>query len=147
MRIRVSTSIPASPKRVWGDLADLSSHGEWMGDVEAIRITSRQQSGVGTTMEVDTRVGPISLVDRMEITEWEEARAMGVRHSGVVSGTGRFTLRTRLGRRRSTRFTWEEDLTFPLWLGGRVGALVGSQVLRLVWRANLRRLRARFEAR
>ncbi|MDX6661067.1 MAG: hypothetical protein QOJ55_1889, partial [Solirubrobacteraceae bacterium] len=56
----------------------------------------------------------------------------------------RFTLRPSRLRPRSTRFTWEEELTFPWWMGGRAGALVGGVVLRLVWRRNLRRLRARF---
>ncbi len=146
MRIKVGTTIPATPAEIWADLADLPSHVEWMRDAEAIRITSRRRRGVGTTMEVDTRIGPISLLDHMEITEWDEGRAMGVRHSGVVTGSGRFTLRRRPGRRRSTRFTWEENLTFPWWLGGPAGALVGGQVLKSVWRANLRRLRARFDS-
>jgi hypothetical protein len=55
-----------------------------------------------------------------------------------VTGTGRFTLQRR-GRRR-TRFTWDEELAVPWWLGGPIVALV----LRLVWRRNLERLRRRF---
>ena len=59
--------------------------------------------------------------------------AMGVRHVGVVTGTGRFTL-TPIDLGRRTRFTWDESLTFPWWLGGPLGALVGG---RLVLRADL----------
>ena len=54
----------------------------------------------------------------MEITEWEPERSMGVRHSGIVTGTGVFTLEP-IDLERRTRFTWTEDLRFPWYLGGR----------------------------
>jgi hypothetical protein len=37
-------------------------------------------------------------------------------------------------------------LSFPWWLGGPVGGVVGSRVMKAVWRRNLGRLRARIEA-
>jgi hypothetical protein len=141
-RIRVSTVIDAPLATVWADLRNIASHVEWMQDAVAIRFTSERREGVGTSFECDTRVGPFRLRDTMVVTEWEPERAMGIRHEGVVTGVGRFTLRRR-GRRR-TRFTWTERLTFPWWLGGPAGALVGGQVLRVVWRRNLAGLRRRF---
>ncbi len=75
----------------------------------------------------------------MEITRWKPRRAMGVRHVGMVTGTGQFRLKRLSGGR--TRFTWKETLTFPLWMGGPIGALVGGQVLRLIWARNLRGLK------
>ena len=77
----------------------------------------------------------------MEITAWEPARTMGVRHVGVVTGTGAFTLSPLPGG--GTRFVWEETLVFPWWLGGPLGALVGGRiVLRAIWKGNLRRLKS-----
>ena len=143
-RIAVSTVIDARPRRVWRQLRDISSHVGWMADAESIRFTSPRRRGVGTTFECVTRVGPLALTDVMEVTSWAERREMGVRHSGVVTGVGRFTLRP-AGRGR-TRFTWEEHLVFPWWLGGPVGGLVGAQVLKRIWKGNLRRLRAGFGA-
>jgi hypothetical protein len=142
-RIRVSTIIDVPPKKVWADIRDLSSHVAWMEDAESIRFTSYQRTGVGTTLECATRVGPFRLNDVMEVVEWEEGRGMTVRHSGVVTGTGKFVIRRRL--RGGTRFTWEERLSFPWWMGGPVGAVVGGQVLRVVWRRNLSNLKARLE--
>lgn len=142
-RIRVSTTIDAPPRRVWAQVRDISSHVGWMADAEAIRFTSRRRRGVGTTFECDTKVGPLTLTDEMEVTSWRDGREMGVRHVGVVTGTGRFTLRR--AHRGRTRFTWEEQLVFPWWLGGPVGGLVGAPVLKLIWRGNLRRLRAGFD--
>jgi hypothetical protein len=143
-RVKVSTVIDAPPRRVWADIKDLGSHVEWMDDAVAIRFTSHSRSGVGTTYECDTAVGPFHLTDRIEITEWREGRVIGVRHLGVVKGTGRFTLR-RAGRGRC-RFTWDERLTFPWWLGGPIAAPIGRRVLRRVWRRNLANLRGRLEA-
>jgi hypothetical protein len=133
---------------VWEELRHIDRHVEWMADAEAIRFTSRRREGRGTTFECDTRIGPFHLVDRMEITRWRTGRVMGVRHTGLVAGEGRFTLRP--VRRRgatATRFTWTERLRFPWWMGGPVGASVGGRVLKRVWRRNLTRLRHRIEAR
>jgi hypothetical protein len=68
-----------------------------------------------------------------------------VRHTGVVSGVGRFVLRR--SRRGRTRITWDERLRFPWWLGGPVAGLVAAPALRLVWRGNLRRLASLVENR
>ena len=137
-RIRGSTHIDASPKKVWAAIDDVATHGEWLSDATAIRFRDGRRAGVGTTFECDTKVGPLSLTDLMEITSWKPGREMGVRHVGVVRGSGRFSLSSSRG---GTRFTWRERLTFPWWLGGSLGAVVGGEVLRLVWQRNLRNLK------
>ena len=82
----------------------------------------------------------------MEITEWEPNAAMGVRHTGLVTGTGQFTL-TPIDMGRRTRFAWTEELRFPWWLGGKLGELIGGNVvMRAIWRRNLRGLKALVEA-
>jgi uncharacterized protein YndB with AHSA1/START domain len=146
-RIRVSIDYDATPDDVWRTLEPVDSHVDWMADAESIRFLTEQTEGVGTRFECVTRVGPIRLVDDMEITAWEPGRAMGVRHRGVVSGRGRFTLEPLDGGRR-TRFTWAEELSFPWWLGGPVGSAVGGPlVLRRIWAGNLRRLKPLVETR
>ncbi|MBK9179237.1 MAG: SRPBCC family protein [Acidimicrobiales bacterium] len=143
-RIRVSTVVDATPAEVWEVVRHVGDHVDWMADAEAIRFTSARTSGVGTAFDCDTRVGPLRLTDRMEITEWVDGRSMGVRHVGAVTGTGRFTLEPAPGGR--TRFTWEERLVFPWWMGGPVGGAVGGLLLRLVWARNLAGLRRIVEA-
>jgi hypothetical protein len=142
-RIRVGTTIDAPRAQVWAEVRDIASHVQWMEDAVAIEFTSRRRAGVGTTFDCETRIGPFHLTDRMEVTQWREGRVIGIRHTGIVTGTGRFTLRRRRGGR--TRFTWEERLTFPIRMGGRPGAAVGGLVLRRVWKRNLANLKARIE--
>jgi hypothetical protein len=140
--IEVSIEIDASVDRVWQVVEPVERHVDWMHDAVAIRFKDQQTRGVGTQFTCDTKVGPLKLVDHMEITEWQPGRAMGVRHTGIVTGSGMFTL-TPIDLDRRTRFTWAEELIFPWWLGGPVGAFVGGKlVMKAIWRRNLRELRA-----
>ena len=139
MRLRVGITIGASPAEVWRVIEPIEHHPDWMADAVSISFTTTTHRGVGTRFDCLTRVGPFRTTDRMAVTEWDPGRTMGIEHHGVVTGTGRFVLRRR--RRRRTRFTWTEKLTFPWWMGGTVGAFAAKPVLRHVWRRNLRRLK------
>jgi carbon monoxide dehydrogenase subunit G len=146
-RITVSIELDATPAAVWNVVEPIERHVDWMADAAAIRFDSEQTRGVGTRFVCDTKVGPITLQDQMEITAWEPQRRMGVRHSGVVTGSGAFELEP-IDLDRRTRFTWTEDLRFPWYLGGRLGELIGGQaVMRLIWRRNLRHLKRLVESR
>jgi len=132
--------IPASPDRVWAELADLGSHHLWMADAGEIAFDGQQRSGVGTRMRVATRVGPLRSTDLMTVTEWDEGTRMAVDHEGAVSGSGRFDLEP---QGAGTRLIWSEELRFPWWLGGGIGAWVAGPILKRIWRGNLDRLAAR----
>src|SRR3954447_19409587 len=98
--IRVSIIIDRPPWVVWRSVENIATHVDWMADAVAIRFTSATTSGVGTTFDCDTKVGPFRLTDRMEITEWDPGSTMGVSHVGTVTGKGRFQLRP-VGRERT----------------------------------------------
>lgn len=141
-RIQIAVRIPAPPVVVWADLRHIDRHVEWMHDAVALDFLTDQTEGVGTAFKCATKVGPLRLTDRMEITSWTVGEEMGVRHVGFVTGEGRFTLTVADGG--ETDFSWEETLTFPWWMGGRVGEFVAAPVLKLIWRSNLRALAQRF---
>jgi carbon monoxide dehydrogenase subunit G len=144
-RVYVSTLIDATPSEVWQAVEPIERHVEWMTDAEAIRFEGDQRRGVGTRFVCDTKVGPLRLTDHMEVTEWDTPRTMGVRHAGVVTGTGRFTIEPAV--QGGTLFAWEEDLRFPWYLGGPLaGAVGGGQVMRRIWRQNLATLKHLIEA-
>ena len=144
-RIRVSTTIEAPLEAVWEYVRRIDSHTEWMADAESISFRSSQTEGVGTAFDCCTKVGPIRLTDAMVVTEWNERAAIGVRHTGLVTGEGRFTLAP-AGTNR-TEFCWAEELDFPWWMGGLLGDVVGARILEWVWRRNLKTLRAQFADR
>lgn len=145
-RISVSIDLAATPARVWEIVEPVERHVDWMADAVAITFETEQTRGVGTRFLCDTKVGPIRLTDKMEITQWIPGQAMGVRHVGIVTGTGVFTL-SPIDDGSRTRFTWEEELRFPWWLGGRLGELVGGQVvMKAIWRRNLVKLKQLVES-
>lgn len=145
MSIVVSVVVEAPIHTVWDDLARLETHPEWMADAADLDFVSERRSGPGTEILVETRLGPLRTRDRMTFTEWVAPERMAVEHRGVVSGSGAFTLESI--DPGMTRFTWEERLRFPWFLGGPVGAYLARPLLRAVWRRNLARFAARFSAR
>lgn len=137
--IVVSTVIARSTADVWAYVRSIERHVEWMHDAVAIRFLTDGREGLGVRFECETRIGPLSTTDVMEITAWKPEHTMGVRHVGVVEGEGEFTLRplaTEL-----TEFRWSEDLRFPWYMGGAVGAVLARPILRWTWHRNLDALR------
>jgi hypothetical protein len=156
--VTVSIDIDATPAEVWDVIEPIERHVDWMADAVAIRFQSEQTRGVGTQFLCDTKIGPIRLTDAMEITQWQPATnggdgatpqdgAMGVKHTGIVTGSGVLHLEALAGGQR-TRFTWIEDLDFPWFFGGRLGEIVGGKlVLGPIWKRNLKKLKRLVEAR
>ena len=138
MTVTVSIVIDAPPSSVWAVIEPIETHVEWMADAESITFTSEQHRGIGTTFECLTRIGPFRTNDRMIVTEWEADRVMGIAHRGLFTGTGRFVLEP-VGPAQ-TRFTWTEEIHFPWWMAGSIGARGARPILQRVWRANLERL-------
>lgn len=138
MRVVSSVTIRAPLPAVWEKLADLAGHVEWMADAEHIAFLGESRRGRGVRMEVLTRIGPFHTRDLMSVTEWVEGARIGVAHVGLVQGTGRFTL-TPIGD--ATELEWDEDLTFPSFLGGALAGLIVRPVLSRVWDRNLARFR------
>ena len=79
----------------------------------------------------------------MEITEWVDDKSMGVSHEGLVTGSGRFSLAET--NSNETLFTWEETLHFPFWMGGPLRNPVGTRLLAVIWKKNLKLLKEQVE--
>jgi len=139
MKIKVAVVIDAPPEVVWRVVEQIERHVDWMTDAQSITFTKESHRGEGTAFDCVTKIGPLRTTDRMIFTQWTPRRAMGIKHQGVVTGWGRFSLSRKKGDR--TRFTWTERLKFPLWMGGPVGALAAKPILRAVWRRNLANLK------
>jgi hypothetical protein len=141
--IHVDRIIGASRAVVWSELRQIDRHVKWMADAESITFLSTNTEGVGTEFACRTKVGPIVLNDKMEITAWVDEETMSVIHRGIVTGEGTFTLGDHA---EGTLVTWEETLDFPWWVGGPPGAIVARFVLRQIWKGNLRRLASLIES-
>lgn len=139
--IEVSVVVAADIETVWSDLANLSSHSEWMKDAEAIEFLTEQTEGVGTKIRVPTRVGPLTTVDEMEFTAWDPPHRMAIAHQGKFTGEGEIALQETL---QGTVVTWRERVKFPLYFAGPLGELVAGPILRWIWKTNLDTFAERF---
>lgn len=140
-RIEVSQVIEAPVSIVWQELADIAGHVEWMLDAASITFTSESLTGVGTTFDCVTQVGPFSIVDRMEVVDWREGHEIAVRHKSLVTGVGVFALHPHpTDSQRTTTLYWREHLRFPWYLGGPIAGMLAKPILRRIWRGNLHRL-------
>lgn len=133
-RILVSRLVNRPVEVVWSGLADLPSHVNWMEDAVAIEFGSEQRTGVGTSMRVETRVGPLRTLDRMDVVGWDEGHSIEVVHTGLVTGRGTLGVAAENG---ASRVTWDEELRFPWWLGGPITAWLARPVLGRIWSKNL----------
>tara|TARA_B100000686_G_C16666349_1_gene903797 strand:+ start:148 stop:597 length:450 start_codon:yes stop_codon:yes gene_type:complete len=142
--ITVEVKIASPIKLVWEVIADIQSHTNWMADAETIRITSETTEGIGTSFDCNTKIGPLRTTDRMVITKWEPESTMGVRHEGLVTGEGFFTLISK--STDETIFAWKEHLIFPWWLGGPITGFISKPILQSLWKKNLERLKIQIES-
>ena len=100
--------------------------------------------GVGERLTAVTRLGPIGVTDRMQVTLWEPPRRVDVVHLGrVVRGTGTFLVEPAPG---GAWFTWAEELDVPFGWLGRAGAWLLRPAGQLLLRRSLRTLARRLEA-
>lgn len=88
-------------------------------------------------MAVETRVGPLRTLDVIEVTGWDEGHSIEVVHHGLVKGRGTLSA---TAQGEQTLLSWEEDLSFPWWLGGVIAAWIARPALTALWRGNLDRL-------
>lgn len=116
-RIEASTHIEADPQRVWDVLVDWEAQPRWMVDARLVEVTSAHREGLDVSLRCATDiVAGVVVNDPMIVTEWDEPRVLGVRHTGtVIRGVGAFELApTPYG----TALTWWEEAGVPFWAFG-----------------------------
>lgn len=129
----VVVDVPADV--AWAAMTDWVGQGEWM-PLTAVEVLGGD-GGLGTRLSARTGVGPLAVVDPMEIDVWQPPRRCEVAHSGkVIRGRGVFLVDP-VGDAR-VRVTWTEELEGSL---ARLTAPVGRVVLTLALRRFARSLR------
>lgn len=105
----------ASSRVVWEEMIDWPSHGDWVPATRVV-VDSGNAQEVGGTFTGYTGYGPLTLVDRMQVSaiEWDEATAQGsceVEKLGpVLRGRAGFTVTT---ADAGSRVEWFEQVTVP----------------------------------
>ena len=108
-------TINATVNKVWRALVEWEKQGDWM---TLTRVSASDNgaddSGIGTTIEAFTGVGPFGVLDKMKVISWEPPHFCRVDHYGkVIKGIGEFRL-VDLGDK--TRFDWYEEIKAPAFI-------------------------------
>ena len=146
VELPVAVEVDAPFAAVWDYVTDWERQGEWMLGTR-VRVTGGDGRGVGTTLRAVTGVGPLGVVDTMEVVEFIAPAAgvpgrAAVRHTGkVIRGEGFFEV-VPLGPDRC-RFTFTELVDLPLGALGRLGWPLARPVLKAGFDASLRRMAKR----
>jgi len=144
--IAVPVEVAAPAEVVWRVATDWVQQGEWMLATQ-VELTGGDGRSAGSSWRATTGVGPLGVVDSMEIVSYVEGGPWRcvVRHTGrVVRGEGVFEVEA-LGPARS-RFVMTERLDLPLGAAGRAGWPLLRPAFRAGLTLSLRRLARLCEA-
>lgn len=112
----VRTPFDADPRRVWDEMIDWKGHEAWI-PATRVDVPDGDTSSVGTEFTAWTGAGPLTLEDRMRVSEcrWDDATNTGyceVEKLGpVLKGKAGFTVRPHA---RGAEVEWFEDVTVPV---------------------------------
>jgi uncharacterized protein YndB with AHSA1/START domain len=108
-------TINATVNKVWRALVEWEKQGDWMALTRvSASDNGADDSGIGTTIEAITGVGPFGVLDKMKVISWEPPHFCRVDHYGkVIKGIGEFRL-VDLGDK--TRFDWYEEIKAPAFI-------------------------------
>src|SRR5689334_20028184 len=110
--IELTVDIDHPAERVWAGLVDWPTHGSWMPMTTVAVVGGGPGQGKGERIEAKTGLGPLGVLDKMTITEWDPPRRLTVDHTGrMIQGTAWFEVQP-LGETRA-RVVWREDLVPP----------------------------------
>src|SRR5690349_16204474 len=105
--IAASVDVDATVEEAWAAVTDWTAQGAWMPFTTVDVVTDA--AGKGTGRRGGAGVGPLAVLDVMEVGRWDPPYRCDVRHDGrVIRGRGIFLVAP-IGVGRA-RVTWEEHL-------------------------------------
>jgi uncharacterized membrane protein len=136
VEIHTEIEVPTDRQRTWDLLVDLELQPKWMKDALSIEKLTEGPVGVGTVMRVPTQILFLRTTDHMEVTAFEPLEKWSVKHVGLVTGEGTFTLQNS-STGAGTLVHWHERLSAPLGLLGRMGMTLFRPALRHQFHSDL----------
>lgn len=139
VELTVPVDVNAPAEAVWRTVTDWPGQGEWMFGTRVAVTSGGDGRELGARLRAVTGIGPLGVVDTMDVVEWDPPKRCVVRHTGkVVQGDGVFEV-VELGSERS-RFLWTELLDLPLGVLGRAGWPLVRPAFRAGVEASLRKM-------
>lgn len=143
IELEMTIDINAPPSMVWPYLVDWERLGSWMLEASEFRVLTDHSEGVGVVAEATIRIGPISTVDRIQVTVWEPPALLELEHVGWVKGHG---VMESHALDAATRLHWKERLIPPWGALGALGIRVWKPMMRRTFLRDLQALKALVES-
>lgn len=111
----VTHTFDAPPAEVWAAMVDWERHADWI-PATRMQVDPGDPNEVGATFTGFTGYGPLTLEDRMRVTQidWDEAAGKGTceveKLGPVLKGRAGFTV---VADGEGSRLDWFEDVTIP----------------------------------
>lgn len=141
--LEMTIDVDAPPSVVWPFIVDWENLGKWMLEASGFEVQTKHREGEGVLAEATIRIGPISTIDRIRVTQWNPPFLLGLDHIGWVKGTGRMELHT---RSVGTHLVWNERLIPPWGLLGALGIRSWKPLMRRAFIRDLRTLKRLVES-
>jgi hypothetical protein len=136
-------TIHADQQVIFDYLSDWEKQSDWIlfTTVKIVANSVRQQD---TTLLATTKLGPISFVDTMTVSDWQPFEKIVVEHTGrIILGKGVFTVQ-KISADRCV-FVWQEVTPLPFGLFGRLGLLLIKPLLNILFGMSLKKLKNNIE--
>ncbi|USQ81021.1 SRPBCC family protein [Ornithinimicrobium faecis] len=116
----IARTLPADPEATFRVLGDLAAYGQFQ---PLTRISpSPGPIGPGWSFVAHTGIGPLSITDRMVVTQWDPGEHFTIVKIGPVLDGGAEVHLTPEGD--GTRVVWREEIVpRPGWIGRRTALL------------------------
>jgi uncharacterized protein YndB with AHSA1/START domain len=123
MRVQKSIIIKAPPEKIWPFLVEPDRILKWCSTFKEFKYTSKQHSGIGTTVYVKEQAGGPLMKLNFKVTEWlENERLAFSMTSGSVVKSYKLTW-SLLPAPSGSMFVFTEQVELPF---GVIGKLIGA---------------------
>lgn len=141
--LEMTIDIDAPPSVVWPYLVDWERLGRWMLEASEFRLLTTHREGEGVLAEAVIRIGPISTIDRIRVTEWSPPSLLRLEHLGWVRGSGVMESHSHDG---GTHLVWKERLIPPWGVLGALGVRAWKPLMRRTFVKDMRALKKLVES-
>lgn len=128
MRIQKTIDINAAPEKVWPFFVEPEKVLQWYTTFKRFEYTGSQRDGIGTPLYIEEQAYGPTMRMHFEVTDWKENEKLGLR---MVSGSGVKSYQLIWSLEPTpdgTRFTFAEEIVFPLGIVGRLIGFFGQRV-------------------
>ena len=126
MKIEKSIEIAAPSERIWPFFIEPEKVLQWSITFIKFQYAGDQQSGIGTPLYIEEKAsGPLMKMN-FEVTEWKENERLAFKMTSGAPLKSYEQIWTLSPTESGSKFTFYEEIIFPLGIVGRLIGLVGQ---------------------